>query len=126
MRGSGGNTLARRIACNLSDLKWHEKGPARDLSGPYCLSCKNAPLHGHDGAKAKPYRQSSKAVPGRSRSDRLTADFSLHRLKCFEKATEEPSRFSYCPDMDSEEIIALFVFGVFASAIIFGVAAFVL
>jgi hypothetical protein len=35
-------------------------------------------------------------------------------------------RLSYCPDMDSEEIIALFVFGVFASAIIFGIAAFVL
>jgi hypothetical protein len=38
----------------------------------------------------------------------------------------ERLRLSYCPDMDSEEIIALFVFGVFASAIIFGVAAFVL
>jgi hypothetical protein len=35
-------------------------------------------------------------------------------------------RLSYYPGVDSEEIIALFVFGVFASAIIFGVAAFVL
>ena len=38
----------------------------------------------------------------------------------------EANQISYCPEMDSEEIIALFVFGVFASAIIFGLAAFVL
>ena len=52
--------------------------------------------------------------------------FSLHQPESFEKATGEPSRLSYCPAMDREEIIALFVLGIFASAIIFGVAAFVL
>jgi hypothetical protein len=40
--------------------------------------------------------------------------------------TDKGKRLSYLPDMDSEEIIALFVFGFFASAIIFGLAAFVL
>jgi hypothetical protein len=39
---------------------------------------------------------------------------------------DKRARLSYFPDMDSEEIIALFVFGFFASAIIFGLAAFVL
>ena len=40
--------------------------------------------------------------------------------------TDKEERLSYLPGMDSEEIIALFVFGFFASAIIFGLAAFVL
>ena len=40
--------------------------------------------------------------------------------------TDKEERLSYLTGMDSEEIIALFVFGFFASVIIVGFAAFVL